>query len=207
MLDYCRNKERGFTLVELLISIAIISIILGVVLFNQSTYTERAALSALSDEISLMVSQAQVYSTGVREFSVGSNIFSASYGLTFSLLSSGSPNAYLYFADRNGNEIYDGTWSCQTGGAEECLNRIDIFRGNYIESLCVVRTSGADLCNVGRVDISFNRPILEAHFKFFNNGGNEFNPANMKGVKIQVKSPNDFTKSITIYSSGQISVQ
>jgi len=192
---------------ELLISIVIVSIIFSVILFNQSTYTDGAALASLAEEISLTTSQAQIYSVGVKEFSTGSNVFSTSYGLTFSLLSSGSANAYLYFADRNGNQIYDGIWSCQTGGAKECLSRVDISRGNYIESLCVVRISGADLCNVGRVDISFTRPVLEANIKFFDNGGQAFNPANMKGARIKVRSPKGSAKSVTVYSTGQISVQ
>ena len=123
----------GFTLIELLVSISIVSVILTVIVLNQSTYTDSIALFNLADEISSTVSQAQAYGIGVREFSPGSSEFSISYGLTFNILASGSNKAYLSFADRNNNKIYDGNWSCPTGGASECLGKVDITRNSFIE--------------------------------------------------------------------------
>lgn len=208
MLHHSKNNYgQGFTLIEMIISLTIATVILTVVILNQSTYTDGAALSNLADEISLTISQAQAYGIGVREFSPGTSEFTASYGLTFSLLGSGSNQAYLYFADRNGNSLYDGNWSCVVGGASECLQKVSITRGNYIESLCVVRSSGNDMCNLGRVDISFARPKTEAQLLFFNNGGQAFNPSNSIGTRIILKSPGGANRSIVVYNTGQISVQ
>ena len=200
-------QRAGFTLVEFLVSIGIVFVILTLVISKQSIYTEKAALTNLADDISLSIFQSQAYGVGVREFSQGTSIFNVGYGLTFSLLASGSNIAFLYFADRNGNYIYDGDWTCSIGGASECLNKTAITRGNYIDSLCVVRTSGADLCNVGRVDISFVRPNTEAQLRFFSNGGNPYSPANIAGAKIGLKSSSGATVSVVVYTSGQISVQ
>ncbi|MDP2642174.1 MAG: prepilin-type N-terminal cleavage/methylation domain-containing protein, partial [bacterium] len=152
------SNHKGFTLVELIVSMGIMAIILSVVISSQSTYTDSAALSNLADEIGLTISQAQAYGIGVREFSPGTSDFTASYGLVFSLLESDFNKSYISFADRNSNKIYDGDWSCQTGDGLECLKKTDIPRGNYIESLCVVRSSGGDICTVGRADITFTRP-------------------------------------------------
>ena len=207
MSPYFKNSP-GFTLIELIISIGIVSIILAVVVSNQATYIDGVILSNLADEIGLTISQAQAYGIGVKEFSPGSSDFTASYGLTLSLLGSGSASAYLSFADRNGNKFYDGNWSCPTGGISECLNKVNISRGNYIDSVCVVRTSGADQCNTARrVDVSFLRPDTEAQLIFFNNIGQIFNPSNMKGVKIVLKSPGGSTRSVIVYKTGQVSVQ
>ncbi len=192
---------------ELLVSIAIVSVILTVIVSNQSTYTDGAALTNLADEISSTISQAQAYGIGVKEFSPGSSEFSASFGLTFSLLGSGSNIAYLSFADRNGNKVYDGDWSCPVGGTSECREKVPIVHGNYIDSLCVVFIPGPDICNVGRVDISFARPSTEAQLLFFNNGGQSFNPADMKGAKIVLRSPGGLARSITVFTTGQVSVQ
>ena len=182
--------------------------ILTIVLSNQSTYTDHTALHNLADELSLTIAQAQAYGIAVRELTPGSSNFSASYGLTMSLLGSGSNKAYLFFADRNDNLIYDGDWTCPIGGSSECLEKVNILRGNYIDSLCVVRTNGADQCgSVSRIDISFIRPDTEAQLKFFNNGGQSFNPPNMKGVRINLESPSGASRSLVIYSTGQISVQ
>ena len=206
MLSHSRNN-KGFTLVELVVSIAIMTVILTVVILNQSTYNDGIALTNLADEISLSISQAQAYGVGVKEFSTGSGEFSASYGLAFSLLASGSNSAYIYFADRNGNSLYDGNWTCPIGGASECLGKVNISRGNYISSMCIVLTSGSDLCDVGRVDISFTRPSTEANMLFFDTSGQAYNPGSIKGAKITVMSPKGLSRSIIIYLTGQISVQ
>ena len=212
--------NKGFTLTEFLISIAIVSVILTVVISNQSTYTNEVAITNLADEVSSMVFQAQAYSTGVKEFSPASSEFNASYGLTFSLLDSGSNKAYLSFADRHevggdsGNKIYDGDWSCPTGGASECLGKVDISRGNYIELLCATRKMGPgtwgppEVCNVGRIDISFAYSSGEAQLLFFNNGGEAFSPAyDINGAKIVLRSPSGLTRSVIIYATGQVSIQ
>jgi prepilin-type N-terminal cleavage/methylation domain-containing protein len=201
------KAERGFTLMELLISISIVTVILTVVVMNQSTYTDTNALSNLSYQISSDIAQARAYGIGVRELTPGSNEFTASYGLAFSLLGSGSDKAYISFADRNENGIYDDNWSCSTGGTSECLGKTDITRNNYIASLCVIRSSGSDLCNVGRIDITFVRPSTEAQIEFFNNGGQSFNPAGMIGARIVLNGPDSLTRSVKVYSTGQISVQ
>ncbi|MDO8471012.1 MAG: prepilin-type N-terminal cleavage/methylation domain-containing protein [bacterium] len=211
------TTNRGFTLTELLISVVIVSVILTVVVSRQSTYTDSVALANLADEISSMVFQTQAYSIGVKEFPPGSGNFSTSYGLTFSLLGSGSNTAYLSFADRNHNEIYDDDWSCPIeglpGAAPECIERIDISGGNYIESLCAVRTLGPgawgpkDICNVGRIDISFGNSSSETRILFFNTGGELFNPAyDIEGAKIVLKSPGGLNWSVIVYNTGQVSV-
>jgi len=229
MSRYSKNNS-GFTLVELLISVGIMSVIFTVVILNQSRYTDGIALTNLADEISSMISQAQVYSTGVKELSTGLGEFNASYGLAFSLLSPGGSNsAYIYFADRDPdqagpslpNNIYDGDWSCPTDIDSECISRVGISRGNVIDDFCVVKQDGAtitDQCNstgggigpVGRMDITFTRPSTEAQFQFFKNNGDPFNPlafGEVKGVKVVLKSPGELTRSVTVYTTGQISVQ
>lgn len=207
-MSYHHRNSVGFTIVELLISISIVSIILSVVLSNQSTYTDGIALSNLADEISLTISQAQVYGIGVKELTPGSSEFNVSYGLAFSLLGSGFDKTYLSFADRNSNEFYDGDWSCPVGGASECLEKVSISRGNRIGSLCAVLASGGDLCdNVGRIDVSFARPKTQAQLKFFNTLGQSFNPSGSIGAKVMLISPGGATRAVTVYNTGQVSVE
>src|SRR3989338_8159589 len=211
-MSHYSRKNLGFTLVELLVSIAIVSVILTVIVSNQSTYTDGVALTNLADEISSTISQAQAYGIGVREFSPSSSEFSASYGLTFSLLGSGFNKAYLFFGDRNGNKIYDGDWSCPIGGASECLERIDISRGNYIESLCVLYYTSpiyyVDNCDVGRVDISFAYSSGETQLLFYKTSGNLFNLKELtqtEGAKIVLKSPGGLSWSVVVHTNGQVS--
>lgn len=203
-----RSESKGFTLVELLITVSILAVILSVILTNQSKYTDRIALTNLADDIGLSISEAQVYSIGVKESGTGSNEFSNAYGVVFSLLGSGSNNSLISFADRNANKIYDGDWSCQTGGAEECLKKIEISKGNLIESICSIEISGAEACDVGRVDISFIRPNTEAQLLIFDAFGNPPSPnppTNLAGVRINFTSPGGAVTSVAVYKTGQVS--
>lgn len=214
MLDYFRKKlkeglhanlKAGFTLVELLITLSILVVILTVVLMNQSKYTDRITLTNVADDIGLSISQAQVYSIGVKEVSTGSNIFSNAYGVTFNLLASGSNSSFISFADRNGDKIYNGNWTCQTGGLEECLSKTDISHGNFIESICVIEISGAETCDMGRIDVTFTRPNTEAQIKFYDAGGQAYIPANMSGARINLTSPAGSLTSVAVYKTGQVS--
>ena len=208
MSYHFNKKNSGFTLIELLISIAIISVILATVILRQSAYTDVITLSNLADEIGSTISQTQAYGIGVKEFTPGSSEFSASYGLTVSILSSGSNTAFLTFADRNGNNYYDGNWSCPVGGVSECINKVNISLGNYIDALCWVKISGPDQCNnPKRIDISFTRPSTEAQLVLFNSAGQVFVPDDMKGVRIVLKSPAGTSRSVVVYKTGQISIQ
>lgn len=208
MSHYSKKNNKGFNLVELLVTIGIMFVILTVVLSNQSTYTDGAALSGLADELSLTISQAQAYGIAVRELTPGSSDFSAAYGLSVNLLGLGNEKAYLFFADRNGNQRYDGSWNCQTGPALECLERVDLSNGNYIDDFCIVRTNGADQCgSVRGADISFLRPEIEARIKLLNSSGQEYNPPNLKGLRIVLRSPLGKSRSVIIYPTGQVSVE
>lgn len=217
MSRHSRNNQEGFTITELAVSIVIMSIILTIVVSKQSSYTEGTALTNLADEIGATISQAQVYGIGVKEFSAGSSEFSASYGLVFNLpTTGGSNNAYIYFADRDPagatlpNQTYDGTWACPTGGAtDECLEKTNISRNNIIDDVCAVIASSADDCtnNVSRIDVSFARPSTEAQLRLFNTVGASFSPLGLIGAKVILKSPSGLIRSVTVYKTGQVSIQ
>jgi Tfp pilus assembly protein FimT len=203
-----RRDGRGFTVIELLVSIGIILAIVSVVITSQNTYTDDASLLNLADEISLRIAQAQAYGTGVRELTPGSSNFAISYGLVFSLRD--SVTEYISFADRNGNNRYDNSWSCPVGGTSECLEKVTISGANFLEDLCSLKINPSDnKCRVDRVDISFKRPNTDAQLLFLRRNGSTFNvgAGKIKGAKMIFKGPEGSTRSVIIYETGQISVE
>jgi type II secretory pathway pseudopilin PulG len=203
-------STRGFTLVEVMVSVGIMMLITSVVVFNQSKYTSGAALQNLANDISLTMRQAQVYGVGVKEFSPGSNDFSSAYGMVFIKLSSNPifETNYIFFADRGTkNGVYDSGWSCPTGATSECLIKTLIPAGNKVSALCVIPATGTGSCTLGRIDITFVRPSTEAHIAYYDSGFGRVYYPTAKGARIKVSSPLGDTRIIDVYTTGQISVQ
>ena len=195
----------------MVVSLGIIVVVLSFVLSNQSKYTDGTALTSLADDISLSLSQAQIYGISVREFSPGSSEFEIAYGMEFNISPQGSNSSYIYFADRGiGNGTYDSGWDCPLGGNSECISKTDISRGNTITKLCAIPDSGPDYCDdIGRLDITFLRPLPDAKFVFFDSNGTPppLSLSGIKGAKIEVSSPSGGIRSVSVFISGQISVQ
>lgn len=83
----------GFTLVELLVVLAIIGIITSIVFSSQSTFNKTLVLSNTAYDVALTLRSAQTFGLGSR--AVGT-ITNAGYGVHFE---SGSPDSFILFAD------------------------------------------------------------------------------------------------------------
>jgi type II secretory pathway pseudopilin PulG len=204
---YFKNKTAGFTLIELLVTIAIMMVIISIVVLGQGNYTDGISLANQSDSIALSISEAQVSSVSVKEFSVGSNNFSSAYGVSFNITPGGSKVAYVSFGDLNNNQVYDSGWNCPTGNGSECLRVNNIGGSTSIDTICELPVSGSPSCNVGRVDISFLRPNTDARIVYFDSVGNPMNFPNPLGVKINLVSAKGDRRAVTVSNSGQVSVQ
>lgn len=208
--NFKHRFNLGFTLTELVVTVSITMVILTVILVNQSTYTDQASVANMTDEISITLSEAQAYGIGVRELTPGSDDFSASFGLAFSNLDEEASQGYIFYADRNGNDTYDNSWSCpDTGECGEYVSKRTMNNGVSIGSICIVRNNDTEMCNTTRVDVTFVRPSTGARIIFYNTGGNLFSPQpdNVKGVRITLVSPRGAERNVWVYNTGQISVQ
>jgi hypothetical protein len=190
-----------------MVSISIGVLVLTTVIGGQSRYTDLAALKAAADDLSLNLRQAQVYGVSVKGSTDGQNDFNSSYGL--SIDSFGNKTTYILFIDKNKNTYNDGNFTCGTGS--ECVVINTFTRGNKVNKICRLFTgSSPEICDVGRADIYFQRPSTEAKFGYIwdNVGYAQIQPtANLKGLRIELISPKNLTKSVTILKTGQISIQ
>lgn len=206
------KNSLGFSLPEILVSIAIMAFIATTVIYNQGDFNDRIALGGSASDVELQIREAQVYGISVREFQPGTSEFDSSYGIHFNLSGSGSNNSFLFFADRGTkNKIYDGTIACLTGGANECIRRFTLSRNNIISDICVILSTGVNQCYSGgfisRFDAVFIRPSPSANIAFFNTSGTQIFFPNHQGAKIVIRSPKGSTKEVILYASGQISIQ
>ncbi len=203
-------SSRGFTLVEMIITLGIAGMIFAVVLFNQGDFIDRFALSSAATDFELMVRQAQVFGVSVREFSPSSSEFQIAYGVSviLSSLVSGGDSFAISFADRGArNGFYDGTATCVVDSSSECLQRFNFERGIRISNICFIPHSGPEQCGgVARTDITFNRPDPAARIVLID-GASEIIPMPIKGVRIEFESPRGNKRSVVVFITGQISLQ
>lgn len=201
------QKGYGFTLLEFLVSLSIGLIILVGVVIGQAKYNDLQSLKATANEMSLVIRQAQIYGVSVRSGGSGQTDFSSPYGVF--LDSVGSTNKYVYYMDKNKNGYFDGNYDCTYDPANECSQLVQITRGNRINGICRMFVNGTETCDVGRVDATFKRPSTEAKFWMWDNVGYAQiqDLATMKGIKVKLISPAGRTKAVTLYKTGQISVQ
>jgi prepilin-type N-terminal cleavage/methylation domain-containing protein len=188
-----RNKRAGFSLVELLASVAIFTIIMSVILVKHSQFSGTLAVENLAYDIALSIRKAQVFGLSVREFKGGGSNFDVGYGLHFD---SNTNNSYIFFVDANRNEKYDDS--------SEIIEVFALNKGNIISKFCAVVSSSLEKCSttdIAYLDVIFERPNPDAIIKT-SLVSDLYNSA-----VITITSPNGAKWDITTITTGQISIQ
>jgi prepilin-type N-terminal cleavage/methylation domain-containing protein len=200
--DLPRKMEvkRGFTLVELMVVITIVTIITTAVVVQQNSWNDSLVVSTQAYELALMIRQAQIYSLGVREDVAGSgDKFNVGYGVHFD----STKTRYIFFADRDSgggaNEKYDSS-------PNEAVETKTFTRGVTIDRICGIKGGGENCSNpLSKIDISFFRPDTKANISFLNGGGNAA-PGFGPPATIYLKSPGGKQYKVKVETNGQISV-
>ncbi len=202
---------KGFTLIELMVTISIMLIMTSVVIFNYNKFNDSSLLGAFAYDISLTIRQAQVYGVAVKEGGASGqmspistdsfNNFQSAYGVHFDK-STPEATPLTLFVDENNNGSYDN--------GETVIQTYKFQRGINIESLCIANnvSLGNNPCTFDALDIVFKRPDPEAKISGtgINIRGHRFSNGSEATIKLQ-NSSNDLHKSVVVEQSGQISVQ
>jgi prepilin-type N-terminal cleavage/methylation domain-containing protein len=203
-MNFWKNiqRNRGMTYVELIVVMSIFSTLAAVVLFSYGDFQDQIDLKNLSNEIGLLLVQAQ-RSANSGVLPIGKSLptdWKPSYGI---YLNETDNQTIKYFADFTPAEpdepdkIFDGI-SC--GGVSECVGQpFLITRGNHISSL---ETDGSIKTDITDLNIVFTRPSESA---VFSSSGGVIPGASF--VLITVKSPKGNTATIKVYASGRIEVK
>ena len=187
------KAQKGFSLVELLVSIAIFTVITSVILAKHSQFSGTLLLENLAYDIALSIRKAQVFGLSVREFTVGSSEFNVGYGIH---LDSSDNESYIFLADRDRDEAY--------GGITEIIETFTLRRGNFISEFCGILSNGVEKCSgsdITFLDIIFERPNPEAIIK------SSISADEYTSARITVSSSQGITWNVNTVVTGQISVQ
>ena len=197
-------RTRGFTLIELVVTMGIMAVITAVTLANHSKFGGQVMLRNLAYEMALIVREAQTYGVSVRKIDKASiTNFDAGYGVYFN---TNDKTHYTMFTDTHaegGGSGGDGMYKTTL----EQVTEYTIGRGYKLNKLYAINNSGtrldADNCPTGNpsLDILFRRPEPDAIIRFCGDETNIYNAA-----EIELISPRDDTMKVLIEVSGQISV-
>lgn len=196
------EKIDGFTLIEVMVSISIVSVIMATVLFNYSGFNNNLTLTSSGQELAIAIREAQVYGLTVREVTPGGGQFSSAYGVHFDPV--GDPENYYIFADINGDKRYNSGDGCGSGNTE-CIERIALRNNVKISNICDGFSCPPE-ASVTMMDVTFLRPNPDASIYFSNSTGQIKVGPSLTG-KIILSSQSGKTLTVTVESTGQVLVQ
>lgn len=189
--------NRGFSLIELIITISITVLISLALFLNYSKFGSDIALKKTAQEIALAVREAQVYGLAVKEFSYSGSAFPG-YGVHFDKT---KPDSFILFADNSpANNLYDGE--------AEKVGESKIQTSNKITDLCLDQKISPPpptaQCGLNILDVVYLRPYLLVSIKG-HNGISEVSASS--DAEVIIRSPKGTERKVVIWLTGQISVE
>jgi prepilin-type N-terminal cleavage/methylation domain-containing protein len=211
-----RVTRQGFTIVELLVAIVIMTLMTSILLSKYPEATMRTALSTATNDLVLLLRESQIRGSAIDAI----NGSLGGYGV---FLSRASSSQVIVFGDRIdptipkpagvgvGNGIYDTT------PVDEIKSVKRLNQGFSYAKLCVTATSGTPLIsapygyvcndnvypNIENLTISFTRPSSFAHIYVNNATSTDYSSA-----CIQLYSPKSpaegHIRSLTVYHFGMV---
>lgn len=211
------KQQRGFTLVEMLVVLAIIVTITAIALVGQTSFNRSIVLTETAYNIALSIRESQSYGLSTRAFG---SVQNAGYGVRFSRL---TPTQYTTYADifpaapgvnnarcpghtdRSASSPEARPGNCIYSNATELIRTYTLVRGFRVSQFCGVTSAGTQVCSSGgtlsNLDIVFLRPNTETIITG-NNGTTGFARAT-----VTVSSPDGTTsRCINVTALGAISV-
>ncbi len=220
------GEKSGFSLPELIVVIAIFTIISSVAMFNQGKLSSSVLLTNMAYEVGLAIREAQTYGIGVRSEDLGAS-FTGQYGAHFSTQDEDQSRQIIVFADQSDpvqstppNFKYDP-------GEEKYIYQFENQRGNKISVLCAgdIDTSANEACTgdinspkapqqgaiiLNELDVFFKRPNPSALiYDPIDQFGGIGNPVQQIGRAYIVVSSlaGDDCRVVVVEPTGQIRVE
>lgn len=188
-------RQRGFGLIELLVSISIMVLVTTIVLAGHSSFNGSVLLRSQAYEIALRLREVQLAAVGVS--GAGVNDFRSLAGAQFSQ----GNNKYLIFSTPDTNPSWLG--NVTQAGPMGVLDKRFVISD--------ISALGSGTSYNGTIQIVFNRPNFDA--KFFHNGiplaSSEHTLVISIGPQGAIGGSRSVIneKKITVTRSGQISVE
>lgn len=168
----------GFTLVELLISMAILALMSGVVFANYLKFDSTTVLKGVAYDIASSVREAQVFSLSVRE----SN---ASFDVPFGVHFISDSDTFTFFSYHNSSKAVNAPDPTESDFVP--LYTKELGKTIQVDELCA-EIGGTLTCDIKVLKIAFERPDFDALFYVKKDDDSEPDPATISHAQIKVRS-------------------
>lgn len=211
-------KEKGFTLIEMLVVVAIVAVIMTITVFNYQNANHKSILKNVAYDIALSIREIQSVGLGAKKYttSEGANSFNTTFGVQFN----SGEEKYMLFADEddtgsganNCSDLITETTLCSCPDGE-CLSEI----GSAHTGIVVYDSCVSDLSPSGDPDlfcisdgfvgsdytsVIFKRPNPDARIYSSDSAG----VSQLMRIFLRSKASDD-AQMIKITNTGQISVK
>lgn len=182
------HRQRGFSLIELLVSLAIAVLVVGGILLRFRSFDSIVVLKGTAYDVALTLREAQVKSVSAGG-GEGASFADYPVGVFFD---TGEPNEYIAFYDVNDNSDYDS-------GTDTIIETYVIPDNYEISDICL----DSDCTNPTSLTITYHRPEFDAVFV------SDTGPSTASDAKILVSVSTDATQYFTVVAgvTGYISVE
>jgi prepilin-type N-terminal cleavage/methylation domain-containing protein len=192
-------KNKGFTLVELMVTVGIFALMTGLLLAKYGTFNQSIILTNLAYDIALTIRNAQSYGLNVKSATRSGYDFNYPFGVHFAL-----GQNFTFFADSYSDNPNGPNYAFDSGlGKDILISATTIKGGSTITSICAGNDEADCDTNAGsitKLDIVFERPnpnaIIMTNVGF-----------NKPYAKITLKASDGSTKKVVIRRTGQIAVE
>jgi prepilin-type N-terminal cleavage/methylation domain-containing protein len=196
------KMNRGMTYVELIVVLGIFATMASIAIFNYGDLQDKIEIRNLASDIALKFMEAQKSAIAGKLHSSASAGWKPSYGVYMAEKRSGGPDGktFYYFADLDGLKDYDPNTVCTSPSANECVERIQIGKNSFINSISI----SGDGCDADEatLTVTFTRPDLTPTLLSESSDG-----CNPSQATIVLESSKGKTSSIEIQPSGKIEIK
>jgi prepilin-type N-terminal cleavage/methylation domain-containing protein len=196
-----KQKNKGFTLVEMLISVGIFTVMSAIILANYPEFRSRSALDNLTAQVAIVFREAQVYGISVRE--EGDADFDVGYGVHVDIDSSKNGNKELIiFADKNRDKMFNpGTEK----DSDSVVETFTLTGGESITQLCAPSCVDGTIRPQEQSSVTavFVRPNPDAYFSV--KGALD---ESLPSISLRISNRSgSYSRNVEVFTTGQISVR
>lgn len=209
MINKNTSKNKGFTLTEMLVVMAIVAVLMTVVVFNYQDINSKSILRNVAYEVALSIREVQSLGLGAKKYvPTGGGASDGNFTTPFGAQFNTSSTKYMIFADEDEDNQCDASDILCTCPDGECLSEIgSSYGGIQLYDTCVSDDNGDNSdCltdTSSSASVIFKRPNPDA--KIYHSSDWD---SSRQLMRIFFKSKrSDDTQMIKITNTGQISVK